>query len=152
LANFYKDTGRWPNMTSAGAVGLTLLAGLGNTPTAAGAAAAWNTTAINGTQGDLLTYHLVVDRPGNQVANIYPQNVGELSWRGPYMQAIPGDPWGNRYMANIGNITTAMIGGNAVWIISAGPDGIVQTAFNQAVPATGAAVLLAGDDIGFRLK
>jgi hypothetical protein len=51
---------------------------------------------------------------------------------------------------NIGNIAPA--NANSVWVISAGPDGIMQTAFNLAIPATGAPLVLTGDDIGYRIK
>jgi prepilin-type N-terminal cleavage/methylation domain-containing protein len=152
LANFYKDTGLWPNRTSAGTPGLTLLVGDGNTPTSSGAGSApWVTTAINYTQGDFLRNHLVANRPGNQTgaALIYP-TTGEFSWRRGYMQAVPADPWGNRYMVNIGNIAQA--NANAVWIISSGPDGIMQTAFNTAIPATGTSLSPLGDDVAYRLK
>jgi prepilin-type N-terminal cleavage/methylation domain-containing protein len=153
LANFYKDTGHWPNWTSAGAPGLTLLVGEGSTPASSGAGSApWVTTAIDYTQGDFLRNHLVADRPGNQAAAalIYPRAVGEFSWRGPYMQAIPADPWGNRYMVNIGNIAPA--NANAVWVISSGPDGIMQTAINTAIPAAGTVFNPLGDDVAYRLK
>ena len=64
------------------------------------------------------------------------------------------DPWGNRYMVNVGalsglphNDATARVG-RAVWVLSAGPNGIVETPFDQ--PADRAK--LAGDDIGFRVR
>jgi prepilin-type N-terminal cleavage/methylation domain-containing protein len=148
IANFYKDVGRWPNMQAGGGTGITLLVGEGTTPTnQGGGTAAWVNTGINGTQGDLLAYHLVVNRPGNQVTNIYPAT-GEIRWRGPYMQNCPPDPWGRRYAINVGNMANA----NAVWIISSGPNGIMETAFNQAIPVTGASLVLGGDDIGYRMK
>jgi hypothetical protein len=37
----------------------------------------------------------------------------------------PPDPWGNAYLVNI----AALRSGGTVWILSAGPDGIVQTPF-----------------------
>ena len=150
LGSFYKDTGIWPNMDSSGATGaaaLDLLVGDGNTPTAAGAAANWAlaTTAAN---ADLLAYHLISNRPQNQTANRYNQTIGEFRWRGPYQTTFPSDPWGNRYAVNAGNLFSA---NNAVWVISAGPDGVVNTAFNQAIPNTGT-LSLTGDDIGFRIR
>ena len=64
------------------------------------------------------------------------------------------DPWGNRYMVNVGALSglphsDAAAGvGRAVWVLSAGPNGIVETPFDQ--PADRAK--LAGDDIGFRVR
>ncbi len=54
------------------------------------------------------------------------------------------DPWGNRYIVNVG----ARVGGEAVWVISAGPDGVIETPYRQP-PAT---ARLAGDDVGVRIK
>jgi hypothetical protein len=39
--------------------------------------------------------------------------------------AAHADPWGNAYLVNIAALTSA----EAVWVLSAGPDGIVQTPF-----------------------
>jgi type II secretory pathway pseudopilin PulG len=57
--------------------------------------------------------------------------------------AIEPDPWGNAYLSNAAALTT----GDIVWVLSAGPDGIVQTPFlapngpvgdDRASPATAA--------------
>jgi prepilin-type N-terminal cleavage/methylation domain-containing protein len=146
LASFYKDNGRWPLKDSAATFNLILLVGDGNTPTAAGAAANW-ALAPAAANADLMAYHIINNRPKNAVANAYPVPPGEIAWRGPYQPTLPADPWGNRYAVNIGNTA----GANAVWVLSAGPDGIVQTAFNQAIPANGV-LTTTGDDIGYRMK
>jgi prepilin-type N-terminal cleavage/methylation domain-containing protein len=145
LASFYKDVGRWPTKDSAATYNLILLAGDGNTPTAAGGAANW-ALAIAAANADLMAYHLISNRPKNVAGNAY-SVAGEQMWRGPYQPTLPADPWGNRYAVNIGNTA----GANAVWILSAGPDGIVQTAFNQAIPNNGV-LTTTGDDIGYRMK
>jgi len=149
LASFYKDTGRWPNMDASGATGaaaLTLLVGEGATPTAAGAAANWG-QATTAATADLMAYHLVSNRPKNQAVNIY-NATGEFRWSGPYHTSFTSDPWGNRYAVNVGNMFSA---NNAVWVISAGPNGVINTAFNQAIPNNGV-LALAQDDIGYRLR
>jgi type II secretory pathway pseudopilin PulG len=51
------------------------------------------------------------------------------------------DPWGNAYLVNI----AALRAGGHVWVLSAGPDGIVQTPF---AGATG----VQGDDRATRLR
>ena len=61
------------------------------------------------------------------------------NWRGPYMAMVTADPWGHSYVSNAKSFAVA---GQPVWIISAGPDGLLQTA------AASAALL--GD--GYRLK
>ena len=75
-----------------------------------------------------------------------------FGWNGPYLTTLLGpDPWNNRYMVNVAFLDANQANASlkrAVWVISAGPDGIVQTSFNQ--PATHAAI--AGDDVGFRIQ
>jgi prepilin-type N-terminal cleavage/methylation domain-containing protein len=145
IASFYKDVGRWPTKNTATSFDLILIVGDGNTPIATGPAADWAlpATAAN---ADLMAYHLISNQPKNAVANAYSTTADSI-WKGPYRPTLPADPWGNRYAVNIGNT----VGANAVWVLSAGPDGIVQTAFNQAVLANGV-ITTAGDDIGYRMK
>ena len=55
--------------------------------------------------------------------------------------AIPADPWGNAYLARVGPGERT-----AFWVISAGPDGVLQTPFS----ATGDAA--SGDDRLARIR
>jgi prepilin-type N-terminal cleavage/methylation domain-containing protein len=157
IANFYKDTGRAPNMTNTGATGgaTMVLVSTGNTPTGPGQWIAAVGTGANAT--DLLSNHLSANTPQGQTASIYPSSAtapgAELQWRGSYQDSFPPDPWGNRYAVNIGNwVNTTATTSNAVWALSAGPDGIIQTAFNPNLPATGQTLTTAGDDIAYRIR
>ena len=71
-------------------------------------------------------------------------NPGKSSYRGPYIGALDTDPWGNEYVVTGNNLAT----GNLGFVISAGPDGVIETAVNQSA-ATFAA---ANDDIAIPLK
>ena len=60
----------------------------------------------------------------------------EFGWRGPYLDAVRPDPWGNRYMANVlwlalpqgrGAESSGYI--RAVVVLSAGPDEEIDTPF-----------------------
>ena len=53
------------------------------------------------------------------------------------------DPWGNCYAVNL---AAANRPGAAVWALSAGPDGIIDTPFLGAVETP------AGDDVGIRVR
>ena len=53
------------------------------------------------------------------------------------------DPWGNCYAVNL---AAANRPGAAVWALSAGPDGIIDTPFLDAVETP------AGDDVGIRVR
>jgi prepilin-type N-terminal cleavage/methylation domain-containing protein len=152
IGSFYKDVARMPNMNAAGAAGVTLLVSTGNTPTLAAGVATWN-TATTAATCDLLSNHLTADSPKSQSTNLYPTTAtapgSEFVWRGPYQTSFPADPWGNRYAVNIGNATGAF---PAVWVLSAGPDGIIQTPFNPAAPAVGTTLTVSGDDIVYRIQ
>jgi prepilin-type N-terminal cleavage/methylation domain-containing protein len=156
IGSFYKDLGRFPNMNAAGAVGVTLLVSAGNIPTLGAGVATWN-TATTAATCDLLSNHLSANTPKSQSTNLYPTVTSapgsEFIWREPYQLNFPADPWGNRYAVNIGNaILGGVVNSNAVWVLSAGADGIIQTVFNPALPAVGATLTTSGDDIVYRLK
>jgi prepilin-type N-terminal cleavage/methylation domain-containing protein len=156
VGSFYKDLSRWPTMDGAGAANVTLLVSQGNTPAVAGGVGTWNTALASNTV-DLLSNHLSANTPKTQAANGYPTPTtapgSEFAWRGPYQNEFPSDPWGNRYAVNIGNMPlTAAATSNAVWVLSAGKDGIIQTPWNPAAPAVGATVTAQGDDIVYRIK
>ena len=66
---------------------------------------------------------------------------------------LRSDPWGNRYLVNVGALHTteaneASTAPRALWVLSAGPNGLVETAY--VAPAVLAAV--GGDDIGARIE
>ena len=156
IASFYKDVARMPNMNSAGTAGITLLVSDGNTPTLASGITIWNRATTNAAT-DLLSNHLTVNAPKGQSGIIYPTTTSapgsEFTWRGPYQPSFPSDPWGNRYAVNIGNMTgTNPSLSNAVWVLSAGPDGIIQTAFNPGLPPAGTTLATSGDDIVYRIR
>lgn len=60
----------------------------------------------------------------------------------------PADPWGNSYVSNSGDLATK---GAPVWILSAGPNGVIDTDTNSGTlnnnPKNGAGT---GDDVGIR--
>lgn len=62
----------------------------------------------------------------------------EFFWRGAYLTPIVGpDPWGRRYMSNVeflGRANATTPSENDVFVLSAGPNGRVDTAFAAATP------------------
>lgn len=71
---------------------------------------------------------LVFDGSGGQGFN------SEFAWRGPYLDAVRPDPWGNRYMANVLWLTMPQGADSSgymrtVIVISAGPDEEIDTPF-----------------------
>ena len=79
----------------------------------------------------------------------------KAGWNGPYISIPEADPWGNRYMCNIIYVDTRLGAvdkdGNvkrAVFVISSGPDGIIQTEFEQLKTSA----VIKGDDIAYRYQ
>lgn len=80
----------------------------------------------------------------------------KLGWNGPYLSTEVGpDPWNHRYLVNVGaaeapgtSPDTAGQPRHALWVISAGPNGLIETEFVQ--PRESAE--LRGDDIGVRIR
>lgn len=153
LVQFYNDNGFFPQWTLAqnggpgtSASKVELLVSPGRIPEAQ--ASTWTTTA----KTDLLSNQLMSNAPGYAL-----KTAGSpFGWNGPYLSSeIGADPWNNRYMINVGSLDPAAgvqgqggVGKDAVWVISAGPNGTVETIYSQ--PATLA--VRGGDDIAIRLQ
>jgi Type II secretion system (T2SS), protein G len=81
------------------------------------------------------------------------RNYPPKKWKGPYLKET-ADPWGNTYLVGVRNLEKSL----PVWIISAGPDGILQTPMDSPVcmdgrsadPGTGLTTV--GDDICLKYK
>jgi hypothetical protein len=56
-----------------------------------------------------------------------PTSPGGVGWKGPYLTAYDTDPWGNAYVIAVADLETT----NKVFVLSAGPDGILQTSTNS---------------------
>jgi len=124
-----KDTGQWPvSATCTNTV--TLLNGSGSMPSAL--AAGWDNT----------TMHDINDYLSTDDNACWPN-----TWKGPYIAMVNADPWGNRYLVNADAFVSAANPKPPVWIISAGPNGVLETAAN-AITIDSAN----SDDIGLRLR
>ncbi len=144
ITSFYKDLGQWPVGTDPANPVQVLYTYEGNDPTPRSGSAQY-TRWINLTPRAVLRDHLIRNRDSS--GYIYPRT-GTYAWKGPYATSFSADPWGNRYLINIGRINVT---GAVVWVLSAGPNGLIETPFNQADTGTAPATT-GGDDIGFRLK
>lgn len=122
---FYKDNQKWPRYTNDGGTlveNITLLRTNGNFPEEVDAN--FDTTQIG-----VLKNHLVENGVGY-----------DIKWKGPYLNDTNPDPWGNAYIIDASSFGTS----NPVWILSAGPNGKVETRKDSQS--------LGGDDIGIRLQ
>ena len=71
---------------------------------------------------------------------------GRIAYHGAYTQPIDTDPWGNTYVAEMGPAPGTT---NAAFVVSAGPNGTVETTKLQS--QTGV-LNVGGDDIVSRVK
>lgn len=85
----------------------------------------------------------------------YPMGLGGAGhgWNGPYLsRPIESDPWGNRYLVNACFLALTVPHGHprsrAVFVLSAGPDGVIETPFDQPIENAGAF----GDDLIVRIQ
>lgn len=129
ILSFNEDTALWPVYQSSGDAEpyYNILYGPGVLP-----------SESNGS-GDRLENQLNSNIPN------YP-TTGEFAWRGSYLSSLNTDPWGNSYIVNASELSPSST--KAVWVISAGPNGIIDTAFSQERSTA----VLQGDDIAYRIK
>jgi prepilin-type N-terminal cleavage/methylation domain-containing protein len=157
ISNFQKDVGRYPMFTNAAlgtSDGLANVVRLEITGTvlseSSGGISAWTATGtITGT--DCLAANCVKDTYDDQLVTNGPGYATssnpskQFVWKGPYI-TTDVDPWNHSYLVNIIECRSGST--NACFVLSAGPDGIIQTPFAQNVKTF--AVL--GDDIVYRIK
>ena len=145
IYNLQRNLAKWPvyassvgGLTNPANATLQRLISAGNAPGISGApgTADW----IIAANTDALDDHLATNRLSD--ASQYP-GTGEFAWRGPYLAEAPADPWGNRFIVNVRWLQPGA-SPNVVWVLSAGPNKIIETTFAQPT--------LAGDDIAFRLR
>lgn len=146
MAQFYKDLGRWP--TEDGADDnpdddLYLLFTSDGT-NAGPTGSSWNPSDPVGAREDTFDNHLINNTPKGQSTNIYP-TTGKHRWRGPYLQVITGDTFGNRYACNIRYIWDTSTGTYLVFVLSPGPDKTWDTNFSASSGP-------ADDDIGTSIR
>lgn len=98
------------------------------------------------TTRDTIGNHLISNTPGGSGTKAY-ATTGKTAWKGPYLPSIPADPWGNRYLVNIGKADPGA--GKAMWVISAGPNGQLETSSDASATST---ISAGGDDIIARVK
>jgi len=163
VMRFKADTGKYPRVIMGSAKDhpdsiFSYLASLnGDFPSHSSPPTGWPTaftqspTTTQGATEDI-THHLILgsSRWSGSGDSLYtradpledPQAVG---FRGQLLSADPADPWGNKYMVNVRALGMP---GRAVWVISAGPNMVIETSFEDTL----AADVIENDDIGYRIQ
>lgn len=125
LLTFRKDVGELPKMDTATTKNATLLTSDGPLPTLG---TGWDSSKqIN------LNDHLVANGPANVLWYTPSTGPGAPGWKGPYGTSFPADPWGRAYVINIKNVGTTQA---RIFILSAGPDGVVDTETADMSPSS----------------
>jgi prepilin-type N-terminal cleavage/methylation domain-containing protein len=141
---YRRDTGQWPVYASATDQGHNQCCGIGadtliggNTGSTPGnGTATWNASTVIATTNSLEVY-LNGNLTSVSTANAFPK----ARFAGPYIGSLDSDPWGNRYILTAANLATS---GNHAYVISAGPNGVLDTTLNQV--STGL-FTVGGDDV-----
>lgn len=155
ILRFYSDTSHWPvysgNPYKSDKATIKVLYSDGAAPAlASGIANWWDNTWADGIvneNADKLQNHLELDMAGNDA---YPVAGSGHAWKGPYLADFKPDPWDRKYLVNVEFLRPDV--NKAVWVISAGPNRIIETVYEQQIFGTNAAPAVGGDDIAFRVK
>jgi prepilin-type N-terminal cleavage/methylation domain-containing protein len=140
-----KDVGSYPARNASGSNYLYVLyTGPARTTNPWGNGHYFSAWALDANRGDTLDNHLATNTPKGSSGGAYP-TTGTARWHGPYVAGTsPIDPWGRPYIINVmSGWSTDVTSYKRMWVMSAGPNGIFDTA-----PNARATDEIAGDDIG----
>jgi prepilin-type N-terminal cleavage/methylation domain-containing protein len=159
IARFEKDVGRYPMFTNAaagtsdGMANVIRLYGPGTVLSdTSGNTSQWIASGSAGTDCVATSPPCTTDTFDNQLvinAPNYPTSTSAakpFKWKGPYI-TVTEDPWGHQYLVNI--VEAKSSSNKACFMLSAGPDGIIQTPYLNDAKSNFAAL---GDDIIYRIK
>ncbi len=168
IMRFKSDTGVFPRLiqpsTSTGTVPVPdtvgnrcdfLASSSGTFPTLS-ATKQWSTGTFSPTKGNGsvqdFTSHLIIGKSRASTDSLYvraanSEDPNSFGFRSGLISADQADPWGHKYICNVRALGVTS---QAVWVISAGPNGVMETTVNDT--GCEAASSVAGDDIGFRLQ
>lgn len=122
LVNLVNDVGTMPQP---GIEPPVLLVSGGHVPRVSNAAADLWAITVDNVRARRLDGYLI----DNTIACPVRGGSSRTGWRGPYLNRLDSDPWGNRYAVNVGVLERRA--GSAVVVLSAGPDEVVDTPFEQ---------------------
>jgi len=162
ILSFYKDVGDWPTTSPTGGalnrlVGNYSLGG-GNTGIPAGSnavtgAGRWRNYGQSGTLDEYLIRNQAAGNP--ELYRVSRNPMSTPGWNGPYLSEVTLDPWGSPYCVNIRYAQPALAGTatenfdmHNVLIVSAGPNKVFETAFDDNVFDEQAG----GDDLAYIIQ
>jgi len=127
---YQRDTGRWPVYgTSADYTantiggGKALIGGSTGTNPPDGVAT-WSVSTV--VAASSLELYVNGNLTSMNSSNTFPK----AAFRGPYLGSVDSDPWGNRYILTASDLAGST---NHAYVISAGPNGVLDTTMDQTV-------------------
>lgn len=144
ILNFDKNTGKWPIFLSGASITTTssiysILISPGADPGCSVDCASWLPASNRGQLQDILE----LNAPGYTTS-------GKFAWRGPYINGVASDPWGNAYVVNASSLAFGL--NRAAFVLSAGPNFKIETTYSQNIGSGSSAVTVGGDDIVARIR
>jgi general secretion pathway protein G len=131
---YQRDTGRYPIYDSASdyandhSGGAAVIANAtGSNPIDGSGGANWSLGSQLGTTS--LELYL-----NNNYSGVTGSSFPKATFNGPYISALDSDPWGNKYVLTAGNLTRSSM--NHAFVLSAGPNGTIETTRDVAVTGT----------------
>ena len=163
INKMYKDTGRWPfyedgdgNLPYESGTDPALLTSNSSSCSAVGCSdttlpdddTTGDTWGLGGIK-DSIANHLITNTPlGSALAAKKYATTGSRAWLGPYLNQVHSlDTWGRSYVINVPNADPSVASASQQWflVISAGPDGQLDTDSNELLttntPAVGDAIV-----------
>lgn len=144
ILNFNKNTGKWPifqsgvNITTTSSI-YSILITSGADPLCSVDCGSWLPGSGRGQISDILERNT----PGYTTS-------GKFAWRGPYLTSVASDPWGFAYLVNASSLAFGL--NKAVFVLSGGPNGKIETTFSQNIGSGSSAATVGGDDIVARVR
>lgn len=161
VRDFFSDTGFFPQWADAERTRrISLLVSAGAVPEVQSGAEGWAVVAPDSI--DRITNQLINNRPSFSGSGYPLKGLSSGSgWNGPYMSAdLLADPWGNRYAVNVAFLSVMPDAveadgyqqKRAVWALSAGPDGVVDTLYPSSSQQLISNAAASSSDIATRIQ
>jgi len=160
VITFYDDNGFFPKYADPSrSQQIRLLVSPGDVGSAEAGAEPWTATTPGSV--DLISNHLINNRPMFGTSGYPMMTRGSSGWNGPYVSGELGpDPWGNRYVINVEFLALGrgaveadgLQEKRAVWALSAGPDSVFDTVYPTTASQLVGAASASPADISARIQ
>ncbi len=145
IIQFRKDVLQWPVITRTGDAAAVLVGTQPAVDTSRIPPAAGGDPSLNWNRTPSETLHFQLIDPGTTYPRIHPNPHNYPSWNGPYVAEIKLDPWGFAYLVNVSYLEGGATPDSSrhVWVISGGPNGLMNTPFDGTTEVQGDDVAIA---------